>query len=110
MSKIQKSREMARLRGPSKILGFEGIEVKHRHWPSWGYLNSLKLIKKHLWSKNKNDHGPHKIVLGLTNKMDHKALNQIELKGLKLNTTVTIFGCPHLTRRNWKTLTTDLRA
>lgn len=109
MLKTQKSREMSKLRGWNKILGIEGIEVKHHHWPSWGYMNSHKLIKEHLWSENKNDHRPHKSVLGLTNKMDHKALNQIEPKALELNTILTIFWCPHLTPRNWKTLPIDLR-
>lgn len=34
------------------------------------------------------------------NKMDPKALNQIEPKGLELYTRLTIFWCPHLTPRN----------
>lgn len=68
-------------------------------------MNSFRLIKNHLWSKNKNNHVLHKAVLGLTNKTDHKALNQIEPKGY-----TTIFCCPHLTPRNGRTLTTDLRA
>lgn len=63
-------------------------------------MNLLRLIKNHLWGKNKNKHAPHKAVLGLTNKIDHKALNQIEPKGLQLYTMLTIFWCPHLTPRN----------
>jgi hypothetical protein len=46
-------------------------------------MSTLKLIKNYLWSKNKNNHTPHRGVLGLANKTDHKALNQIEPTGLE---------------------------
>lgn len=101
---------MAGPRGPGRILGFEGIEFKHYPWPCWSCMNSLKPIKNHIWSKNKKNHAPHRAVLGLTNKIDHKALDQIEPKGLGLYTTLTIVLCPQLAPSNWKTLTTDLRA
>ena len=65
------------------MLEFEGIEFKCYHGPSWGCVNSLKLIKNHL-CKSENIHAPHKTVLGLTNKMDYKALKKIEPKGLEL--------------------------
>lgn len=82
---------MARPRVLGKILGFEGIEFKIHYWPSWGCINSLKLIRNQLWNKNKKNLVPHKVVLGLINKMDHKALNQLEGKSLGLYSILTMF-------------------
>lgn len=87
-------------RGPGEIPAFEGIEFRPHHGPSGGRMNSLKLIKTHLRRKNKKNHAPHKAVLRLTNLMDHKAPNQIGPQSWGLQTSLTIFWCPHLTPRN----------